>query len=141
MSKHTGYRVATVMDNKRKITLITPHQLSTEAKMLIRQGNEESFVRDIANKGYYDSCKTIDQEVDLEIYIHIVKADNRSWLTVQRGKHRLIQQTKEEYKYCVLPFSDIGDIRDDVNGQDTSRKKPAGPAEGEQPAFWDFDMA
>jgi hypothetical protein len=125
----------------RKITLVTPHQLSTEAKMLIRQGNEESFVRDIANKGYYDSCKTIDQEVDLEIYIHIVKSDNRSWLTIQRGKHRLIQQTKEEYKYCVLPFSDIGDIRDDINSQDSSRKKPAGPAEGDRPAFWDFDVA
>lgn len=125
----------------RKITLVTPHQLSTEAKMLIRQGNEESFVRDIANKGYYDSCKTIDQEVDLELYIHIVKADGKSWLTVQRGKHRLIQQTKEEYKYCVLPFEDIGDIRDDVNGADTSRKKPAGPADGQQPGFWDFDVA
>ena len=107
--------------------------------MLIRQGNEESFVRDIANKGYYDSCKTIDQEVDLEIYIHIVKADNRSWLTVQRGKHRLISQTKEEYKYCVLPFSDIGDIRDDVNGQDSSRKKPAGAAPGQDAPWFDFD--
>lgn len=125
----------------RKITLITPHQLSTEAKMLIRQGNEESFVRDIANKGYYDSCKTIDQEVDLELYIHKVIADGKSWLCVQRGKHRLIQQTKEEYKYTVLPFCDIGDIRDDVNGADTSRKKPAGPAEGESPGFWDFDIA
>lgn len=109
--------------------------------MLIRQGNEESFVRDIANKGYYDSCKTIDQEVDLELYIHIVKADGKSWLTVQRGKHRLIQQTKEEYKYTVLPFEDIGDIRDDVNGADTSRKKPAGPQEGQAPGFWDFDVA
>ncbi|BAW19070.1 putative DnaB helicase [Ralstonia phage RP31] len=123
----------------RKITLITPHQLSTEAKMLIRQGNEESFVKDIANKGYYDSCRTLDQEVDLEIYIHIVKADGKSWLTIQRGKHRLIQQTKEEYKFCVLPFEDIGDIRDDVNGKDTSRKKPAGPMDGEKPGFWDFD--
>jgi hypothetical protein len=123
----------------RKITLITPHQLSTEAKMLIRQGNEESFVRDIANKGYWDSCKTIDQEVDLELYIHIVKADGKSWLCIQRGKHRLIQQTKEEYKYTVLPFEDIGDIRDDVNTGDTSRKKPAGPVDGEKPAFWDFD--
>lgn len=125
----------------RKITLITPHQLSTEAKMLIRQGNEETFVKDIANKGYYDSCKTIDQEVDLELYIHKVIADGKSWLCVQRGKHRLIQQTKEEYKYTVLPFEDIGDIRDDVNSADTSRKKPAGPADGEARGFWDFDAA
>lgn len=108
--------------------------------MLIRQGSEETFVRDIANKGYYDSCKTIDQEVDLELYIHIVKTDNRSFLTIQRGKHRLIQQTKEEYKYTVLEFHDIGDIRDDVNGPDLSLKKPAGPRAGEKAAFWDFDL-
>lgn len=125
----------------RKITLITPHQLSTEAKMLIRQGGEESFVKDIANKGYYDSCRTLDQEVDLELYIHKVITDNKSWLCVQRGKHRLIQQTKEEHKYCVLPFHDIGDLREDINGPDTSRKKPGGAAPGEKAAFWDFDPA
>lgn len=125
----------------RKILTLTPHQLSTEAKMLIRQGNEENFVRDIANKGYWDSCKTIDQEVDLELYIHIVKADSRSWLTVQRGKHRLINQTAEEHKYCVLPFEDVGDIRDDLNGPDTSRKKPGGNAIGSNAPtpFWDFE--
>ena len=108
--------------------------------MLIRQGNEENFVKDIANKGYYDSCKTIDQEVDWEIYIHIVKADSKSWLTVQRGKHRLIKQTPEEHKFCVLEFHDVGDLREDINGADTTRKKPGGNPVGStatQP-FWDF---
>ncbi len=126
----------------RKITLITPHQLSTEAKMLIRQGNELDFVKEIANKGYYDSCKTIDQEVDWELYFHIIKADSRSWMAIQRGKHRLVKQTKEEHKFTILPFEDVGDIRDDVNGPDTSRKKPGGPAAGDKnqsAAFWDFE--
>lgn len=123
----------------RKIALITPHQLSTEAKMLIRQGNEESFVKDIANKGYYDSCKTIDQEVDLELYIHKIIADNKSWLAVQRGKHRTITQVKEEHKFTILPFFDIGTIRDDINGADSSRKKAGGAAPGEKQPFWDFD--
>lgn len=123
----------------RKITLITPHQLSTEAKMLIRQGNEDNFVKDIANKGYYDSCKTIDQEVDLELYIHKVISDGKSWLCVQRGKHRLIAQTKEEFKFTVLPFHDIGDIRDDINSKDLSRKKPGGAAPGDDAPWFDFD--
>jgi hypothetical protein len=108
--------------------------------MLIRQGNEETFVKDIANKGYYDSCKTIDQEVDLEIYVHIIKCDSKSWLCVQRGKHRLIQVTPDEHKFTVLPFNDIGDIRDDVNGPDTSRKKPGGAAPGEDKPWFDFDI-
>lgn len=125
----------------RKITLITPHQLSTEAKMLIRNGLEDTFVQEIANKGYYDSCKTIDQEVDLELYIHKVMFNGRAWLTVQRGKHRLTVQTPEEYKYCVLLFEDIGNIREDANGVDTTRAKigsnPIGSKDGKQ--FWEFE--
>lgn len=124
----------------KKIAFVTPHQLSTEAKMLIRNGLEDTFVKEVANKGYYDSCRTIDQEVDCEIYFHIVKVDGKSYLTVQRGKHRLITQTKQEYLYCVLPFEDIGDIRDDINGPDTTRRKPGhGPmAAANSVPFWDF---
>jgi hypothetical protein len=103
---------------------MTPHQLATDAKMLIRNGLDEHFVKEIANKGYYDGCRTIDQEVDMEIYIHKVIVNGKSYLTVQRGKHRVIKQTPEEHKFCVLPFHDVGDIRDDINGPDTSTKKP-----------------
>lgn len=124
----------------RKIALYTPHQLSTEAKMLIRNGLEEEFVREIANKGYYDGCKTIDQEVDLEIYIHIVEIDGKKWLCVQRGKHRgMTEDLPAEAKYIVLPFEKLGAIRDDINGADTTRKRPGGnpvgSKEGEKP-YW-----
>lgn len=60
--------------------------------MLIRNGMDEQFVAEIKNKGYYDGCRTLDQEVDMELYIHIVKVDGRSYLTLQRGKHRVIKQ-------------------------------------------------
>lgn len=123
----------------RKTTFITPHQLSTEAKMLIRQGNEENFVKEVAGKGFWDGCKQLDQEVDLELIIHKVIADGKAWLAVQRGKHRLFTQCKEEHKFTVLPFHDVGDIRDDINSADTSRKKPGGAAPGESQPFWDFD--
>lgn len=125
----------------RKITCITPHQLSTEAKKLTRMGNEENFVKDIANKGYYDSCSTIDQEIDLELYIHIVKSDGGAWLTVQRGKHRGFNRTPEAHKYCVLKFEDVGDIIHDINGQDLTRKRPGGGPIGsaEENPVWMFD--
>lgn len=109
----------------RGCTLITPHQLSTEAKGLVRQGIED-FVKEIANKGYYDSCKTIDQEVDMEIYIHIVKINGRSYLTIQRGKHRKPSITPEAHLYTVLPFNEVGALRDDINGPDSSMKHPGG---------------
>lgn len=123
----------------RKTIFITPHQLSTEAKMLIRQGNEENFVKDVAGKGFWDGSKQIDQEVDLELIIHKVISDGKAWLCVQRGKHRLFTQVKEEHKFTVLPFHDVGDIRDDINGRDSSRKKPAGAAPGEDAPWFDFD--
>jgi hypothetical protein len=101
----------------RGITFITPHQLSTEAKMLMRT-NLQSFVQTIANKGYYDGSKRIDQEVDLELYIHIEKVADRSYLTVQRGKHRTIDDAPSKDRFCVLPFRPAGGVIDDINGED-----------------------
>lgn len=122
----------------RKITFITPHQLSTEAKMLKRQG-VENFVQEIANKGYYDSCRTIDQEVDLEIYIDIVKVNGVSYLTIQRGKHRKPTVTSNSDLYCVYAFDETG-IPDDINGTSMARKHAGGGLIGatdEKPWFAD----
>lgn len=126
--------------SSKKIALITPHQLSTEAKMLVRNGLEETFVQEIANKGYYDGCRTIDQEVDLEIYIHIVIFNSKSWLTIQRGKHRLTVVTPEEHKYIVLPFEEIGNLREDIGKSETTRKKVGGNPihSNEEKPFYDF---
>ncbi len=111
--------------SEKAIAFVTPAQLSTAAKALVRQG-VENFVQEIANKGYYDSCGTLDQEVDLEIYIHIVKINGHSYLTVQRGKHRKVRPTPEKHLYFVLPFSPVGGVRDDINGVDTSRRHVGG---------------
>jgi hypothetical protein len=121
----------------RKILFITPHQLSTEAKMLKRQG-VENFVQTVANLGYYDGCRTIDQEVDLEIYIDIVKVNGKSYLTIQRGKHRKPRVTREEDLYCVYAFEEVAAIPDDVNGISMKRKHAGGGFAGsaeEKPWF------
>lgn len=106
----------------RRILFVTPHQLSSEAKNIVRSG-ADGFVKEIANKGYYDSCKLIDQEVDGEIYIHIEKVKGKPYLTVQRGKHRKVKITPEEDLYFILPFQEIGAIQDDVGKVDLSMKK------------------
>lgn len=128
--------------NPRKIAFITPHQISSGGKGLIREGVDD-FVKTIVNKGYYDSCSTIDQEVDIEILIHIVKLNGRSYLTIQRGKHRKSgPQTPERDLYTVLPFYDAGGCRDDINGIDESLKKPGGKphASNDDDDGW-FDQA
>lgn len=123
--------------SKRGITFITPHQLSSEAKQLTRNG-AENFVQDIANKGYYDGCKALDQEVDVEIHMHIVKVGLDSYLTLQRGKHRKVSITNPKDLYTVLKFHPVGGIHDDINGKDLSMKYVGGStmAEGgEKPWF------
>lgn len=124
----------------RGISLVTPHQLSTEAKQLIRE-NRQDFVKEIAEKGYWDKCKTIDNEVDLEIYIHIEKFNKRSYLTIQRGKHRLPTIIDDEKKFVVYPFHDIGGIKDDINGDRTGSRKVGGKvigAENDGRPDWEF---
>lgn len=128
----------------RKIALVTPHQLSTEAKLLVRQDTLD-FVKKIANGGYYSGSRQIDQEVDTELYLHIEKVDGKSYQTIQRGKRRGTDITPEKDKYCVLPFQPIGGLLDDINGPDSSVPKPgaiskaAQDAGGEQPFWLDLD--
>lgn len=117
-------------NSKKKITFCTPHQLSTEAKNLLREGRDD-FVKEIANKGYWDGCKTIDNEVDLELYIHIEKMGDEKFLTIQRGKHRKSGITAEKNLYCVYKFQKVGTIPMDIDGKDMSRKSIAANPEGE----------
>jgi hypothetical protein len=125
----------------RNIHVFTPHQLSTEAKQLVRNGNTD-FVKLIVGGGYYAGCKQIDQVVDLEIFIHIERVNGSAYLTVQRGKHRKVEQTPDDYLYCVLPFNGKGGIMDDINGPDTTRKRPGGGpiGSGEETPFWEVEI-
>lgn len=113
----------------RGITFITPAQLSTEAKKMVRAGVTD-FVKHLEGKGYYDSCGTVDQEVDLEIFIHKEVVNGESFLTVQRGKHRKPRDTDIKLRYTVLPFQQAGGVRDDINGPDTSRRVAGGGTAG-----------
>ncbi len=109
----------------KKIALFTPHQLSTEAKSLSRTGiPPENFVKEIAEKGYYSGSRQLDQELDLDLYIHLVKHKGEVYLAVQRGKHRIPTIIPEEDKYFLLKFPKGFPIPDDINGEDTSYKKP-----------------
>jgi DnaB-like helicase C terminal domain len=109
----------------RGITVITPHQLSQEAKKMVRMGITD-FVKHLPGKGLYDSCGTVDQEADLEIFIHIEQVNGEYFLTVQRGKHRKPKVTPSKHHYTVLPFREIGGILDDLFKPDSSRKVAGG---------------
>lgn len=121
----------------KNILVITPHQLSPEAKRLIREGRTE-FVKEVIGKGYYDGSSKIDQVVDGEIFIHIEEVNGKSYLTIQRGKKRGIEQTPVKDRYCVYEFNGESGILDDINKNDQSRKKSGGGiiGSGEENPFW-----
>lgn len=91
--------------SSKEILYINAHQMSTDAKQLIRNGvPAKDLVKEIQNKGYYEGSKQLDQVVDLELYQHIAKVGKNYYLTIQRGKHRTPNIVPDELKYFMLPF-------------------------------------
>lgn len=108
---------------QRNILFITPHQLSTDAKQLVRDGRQD-FVKHLPGMGMYAGSKQIDQVIDGEIFLHIEWVNDKAYLTIQKGKLRRIEQVPKDHHYAALPFLDGGVILDDINGPDSSSKKP-----------------
>lgn len=123
------YRRTRNFFSARGIVFITPHQLSTDAKQMYREGRE-MFVKELPGRGYYAGCKQIDQEVDGEIFMHIEKKNGRFWLTFQRGKHRGVPALHDSEKFIALPFPERGPIPDDLEGERIGRKTIGGGAIG-----------
>lgn len=126
--------------SSRRIPFITPHQLSTEAKKMVREGRSD-FVKLLPGMGFYAGCGQLDQVVDGELFIHIEKLNKESYLTIQRGKHRKVEITPDEHLYMALKFVKNGIIPDDVDKDDTTRQKVGGPAmsEGGGASFHQYD--
>lgn len=123
----------------RGTTLMSPHQLSSDAKQLVREGRSD-FVKQLPGKGYYDGCKRLDQEIDLEIHFHIEHLNGESFLTAQRGKHRWPTVIPEKDKHLVLKFTDKGCIMEDIGKPEASLRKVGGGPLGssEETPFFEF---
>lgn len=109
----------------RGITVVTPHQISTEAKKMLRAGfNPENFVRELPGKGYYDSSGTIDQEIDTEVNLHKILHNCEMYLSAGIGKHRgLTTPTPILDKVAIWKFMDVGNIPDDIDMKNTKRRR------------------
>jgi len=99
-------------------------QLSSEAKMLVRNGvPEHQLVNEVAERGYYDGTKSIDQDIDLELFIHLFSHKRKKYLAVRRGKHRIPTVIDDDDKYFILKFPGLNiPILEDIAGDDTSMK-------------------
>ena len=133
-------RVKAFMASKG-ILFITPHQLSTEAKGLMRDGYND-FVKRLPGGGYTADSKQIDQVIDGELFFHIerLKGKNEAYFTVQGGKLRRIEQVDEDDKYRVYKFVRKGVILDDLNKPDSSMLKVGGTPLGEMTEDENWDQ-
>lgn len=111
--------------SSRNIAFISPYQLSTEANQLLRNGvPDHQFVNEIAEKNYTDGCKTIGQELDIEIYIHSFIHKRKKYLVFRRGKHRGVPDIPVEDKFCMYRFPQLNiPVLEDIYGQDASFSK------------------
>lgn len=114
----------------KNILFITPHQLSTQVKDLVRDGYND-LVKRLPGGGWTADSKQIDQIVDGELFFHIetVKGKeelNGSYFTLQRGKLRRINQVDENDLFRVYKFVKKGVIPDDLDKPNSAMMKVGG---------------
>ncbi len=108
----------------RGITFITPHQLNTESKKLIRGTvTEDKFVQALEGKGYYKGTSQLDQIPDGILLSHVFKYGNKSYLAIQRDRHRISSIVDEKLKLMYLEFPKGMPIPDDLHSEDSTLYK------------------
>ncbi|ELL1623586.1 hypothetical protein Q6R85_002370 [Salmonella enterica] len=113
------YRIArNIQVVRNRGFLIAPHQISPEGKRL-KALDPVGFCKNLPGRGLYDSCSSLDNEADGEMYFNKRVVNGHSFLEVQRGKHRTIIDTKESYHYTVIPFQDVGILPWDCDKEET----------------------
>lgn len=105
----------------KNIAFITPHQLSTEAKILLRNGMPGyQLVKEIAEKGYFDKTKALDREFDIGILLCKFRHNKKDYLAVQRDKHKIPTIVDEEKKFFILEFPNKMPIPSDIKRERSS---------------------
>lgn len=52
------------------------------------------FVQPMATRGYYEGCKKLDHEMDMEIFIDIKTLENPTFMTIHRNKPRTVEHER-----------------------------------------------
>lgn len=112
------YRIArNIQVIRNRGFIIAPHQINPTGKNL-KALDPVGFCKSLPGRGLYDTCTSLDNEADGEMFFNKRTVGGRDFLEVQRGKHRTIIDTKEKYHYTVLPFCDVGILPYDVDREE-----------------------
>lgn len=92
--------------SSKGILFITPHQLSTGAKGILRAGviPEQDFVKEITGRGFFEGTSALDRIYDGCLLIHLFKFNKETYFTVMLDKHRIPTVVDEDLKYCIFKF-------------------------------------
>lgn len=107
----------------RGIAVVSAHQLSTEAGTLSRD-NSPHFVKMISEGGWYRNTRSLGTKLDVEVFTHIYKTDEESYLTVARGKHRACSDTPIKHRSYFQKFHPVGGVRDDIADENHRDRLP-----------------
>lgn len=127
----------------KDILVVSPHQLNSEVKSKIGEADPDTFVKTFPGAGYSYQCKTLENELDFELFLFLVKKKvktpkgnlSKYFLTMQRGKHRVNNPAPIEDHYTCYESFDVGRLRVDIEGPSKALTKPGGEyvqAQGKQ---------
>ena len=87
------------------IVLVNPHQLSTEAKNLLRSGiPEDQFPKEMVGKGYFEGSKGLDRIYDGGLIFHLFKYNKETYFAIALDKHRLPTIVDDDKRYVIYKF-------------------------------------
>lgn len=70
----------------------------------------EDFISRLIDKGYYEGCKTLSTEFDMEFFVAKKVHNDETWQEFQWGKHRKLGATPESDKYFAMKYYPVGMI-------------------------------
>jgi len=92
---------------RNDILLMTPHQFSTAANDLLRDGTSDvDFLKRMVGKNYTQGSRGLSQEFDVEILIHLCTIAGISYQVVQVGKVKGVSYVNAKDKFMMIPFED-----------------------------------
>lgn len=108
-----AYRSLRELASDKAFVCVATHPLS-EVAVDLPYSADGSFVKAAADQGLLRGGDAVRNEVDLELYIHLEIDTASKVLTIQRGKHRSAELSRNEDLYCKYPFDSKGTILMDL---------------------------
>ncbi|HFT2124571.1 TPA: DnaB family ATPase [Pseudomonas aeruginosa] len=108
----------------RGICFLTPHQLSPEAKKLLKELDDESevyFAREVSGKSMTETSTKITNEVDGVITIHVAKTSMKNYFTCSIGKQRG-EGCSPEKRFFIYDLDPVLGLVHDINGKPAFRR-------------------